>query len=54
MKAMQYNSDDARDMFPKCEITEMNVAILGKLVVKLSKYIPCWMFIRWIAQMWLN
>eukprot|EP01084_Bolivina_argentea_P302781 522674_1 len=52
MRAMIYNNDDARDMFPRVlEICEMNTSSLGPLVSSLSMRIPCWMFIRWIAQM---
>ncbi|ETO08866.1 hypothetical protein RFI_28520 [Reticulomyxa filosa] len=51
LKAMAYGSPEAINLFPRVlEVTAMGHD-LHHLVTKNCKIVPCWMFLRWIAQM---
>ena len=44
LKSMAYNSEDARDLFPRVlEAAVMDVKVLGPLVQRLSAKVPTWM-----------
>jgi len=51
LKAMCYNSDEARQRFPRLlQIVEMYPDTLEAFIKKAAD-VPCWMFIGWINQM---